>query len=179
MRFGETRYWMQPCIFNVSTLLELTKQIISGWVANSNSKRLMSIGEDTTGLWLCSCCSTLLLATVAGSWSLVGAAGLQLGAFRRGVGTGIAAAAHVGVAAVSAPAAGGLVEVEAHSLGEARFSVKVSRRTDILSVITTQANIAVGLSEACESDCPLLKVYLIPAQGQVIGRTATELLVVR
>ena len=84
-----------------------------------------------------------------------------------------------GVAAVSAPAAGGLVELEAHSLGEARFSVKVSRRTDIFSVITTQANIAVRLSQACKSHCPLLKVYLIPAQGQIIGRTATELLVVR
>ena len=92
------------------------------------------------------------------------------------MGTGIAAAAHVGVAAVSAPAAGGLVEVEAHSLGEARFSVKVCRRTDIT---TTQANTAVGLSQACKSHCPLLKVYLIPAQGQVIGRTATELLVAR
>ena len=77
------------------------------------------------------------------------------------MGTGIAAAAHVGVTAVSAPAAGGLVEVEAHSLGEARFSVKVSRRTDIFTVITTQANIAVGLSQACKSHCPLLKVYLI------------------
>ena len=70
-----------------------------------------------------------------------------------GVCTGIAAAAHVGVAAVSAPAARGLVEVEADSLGAARFSVKVSRRTDILNMIRTRANIAVGLSEACERHC--------------------------
>ena len=58
------------------------------------------------------------------------------------------------LAAVSAPAARGLVEVKAHGLGVARFSVKVSRRTDILSVIRTRANIAVGLSEACKSHCP-------------------------
>ena len=70
------------------------------------------------------------------------------------MGAGIAAAAHVGEAAISAPAARGLVEVEAHRLGAARFSVKVSRRTGILSVIGTRANIAVGLSEACESHCP-------------------------
>ena len=95
------------------------------------------------------------------------------------MGTGIAAAAHMGVAAVSAPAARGPVEVEAHCLGAARFSVKVSRRTDILSVIGTRASITVGLSEACESHCPQLKVDLIPAQGQVVGRPATELLVVR
>ena len=58
------------------------------------------------------------------------------------MGAGIAAAAPVGEAAISAPAARGLVEVEAHRLGAARFSVKVSRRTDILSVIGTRANIA-------------------------------------
>ena len=71
------------------------------------------------------------------------------------MGAGIAAVAHVWVAAISVPAARGLVEVEAHSLGAARFSVKVGRRTDILRVIRTQANIAVGLSEACEiCHCP-------------------------
>ena len=59
-------------------------------------------------------------------WGLVGTAWLRRGAFRGGVGTGIAAAAHVGVAAVSAPAARGLIEVEARCLGVARFSVKVS-----------------------------------------------------
>ena len=75
------------------------------------------------------------------------------------MGAGIAAAAHVGEAAISAPAARGLVEVEAHRLGAARFSVKVSRRTDNLSVIGTQANIAVGLSEACESHCPWVGIH--------------------
>ena len=70
------------------------------------------------------------------------------------MGTGIEAAAHVGIAAVSAPAARGLVEVETHGLGTATFSVKVSRGTEILSVIGTRASIAVGLSEACESHCP-------------------------
>ena len=94
-----------------------------------------------------SCCGRSVLGPC-------GATELWLGAFRGGVGAGIAAAAHVGVAAISAPAARGLVEVEAHSLGAARFSVKVSRRTGILSVIRTRANIAVGLSEACESHCP-------------------------
>ena len=49
------------------------------------------------------------------------------------------------LAAVSAPAARGLVEVKAHSLGAARFSVKVSRRTDILSVIRTQQTLQWGL----------------------------------
>ena len=43
----------------------------------------------------------------------------------------------MGVAAVSVPATRGGVEVVAHSLGVARFSVKVSRRTDILSVMST------------------------------------------
>ena len=36
-----------------------------------------------------------------------------------------AAAAHVGEAAISAPAARGLVKVEAHRLGAARFSLSI------------------------------------------------------
>lgn len=43
----------------------------------------------------------------------------------------------MGVAAVSVPAARGVVDVVAHSLGVARFSVKVRRTTDILSVLRT------------------------------------------
>ena len=58
---------------------------------------------------------------------------------------GVAAAAHVRVAAVSAPAPGGLVEVKAHCLGTTLFSVGVSRRTALVSVIWTRAYTAMGL----------------------------------
>lgn len=62
------------------------------------------------------------------------------------MGTGMAAVAHLPVAAVAEPATEGLVEVEAHSLRLAWFSVEVRRRTDILSMIWAGANIAVLLS---------------------------------
>jgi len=62
-----------------------------------------------------------------------------------GMAVGVAAAAHVRVAAVSAPASGGLVEVKAHCLGTTLFSVGVSGRTDIFSVIGTRAYAAMGL----------------------------------
>lgn len=54
---------------------------------------------------------------VAGSCGLVGIVGLRLSAFQGGMGTGIAAAAHMGVAAVLAAPARELVEVEAQSMG--------------------------------------------------------------
>ena len=41
------------------------------------------------------------------------------------MGTGMAAAAYVRVAAVTASTAGGLVEVEAHCLGSAQFSLSI------------------------------------------------------
>ena len=59
---------------------------------------------------------------------------------------GVAVAAHVRVAAVSAPAPGGLVEVKAHRLGTMLFSAGVSGRTEIFSVIRTGADTAMGLS---------------------------------
>jgi len=59
---------------------------------------------------------------------------LLLRAVWNGMVVGVAAAAHVRVAAVSAPASGGLIEVEAHCLGMTLFSVGVSGRTDIFSV---------------------------------------------
>ena len=68
-----------------------------------------------------------------------------LGAVSDDVGAGMAAAAYVRVAAVTAPAAGWLVEVEAHCLGSTQFSVGVSRRTDIFSVVWARTNIAVRL----------------------------------
>ena len=62
--------------------------------------------------------------------------------------TGIAAAAHMRVVAVAALTAGGLVKVNADSLGSARFSVGVSGRTVILNVVWTRANTPMGFSKA-------------------------------
>ena len=70
---------------------------------------------------------------------------LLLGAVSDDVGAGMAAAVYVRVAAVPAPAAGWLVEVKAHCLGSTQFSVGVSRRTDIFSVVWARTNIAVRL----------------------------------
>lgn len=123
----------------------------------------MTIGEDTSGFCWLRYCSSLLLATLAGVRGLASGAGLLPGAVWGDVVTGVAAATHVRVAAVAAPATGGLVEVEAHGLGTTRFSVEFSRRTDILSVITAGANVAVGLSQARESHRPEFEVDLIPA----------------
>jgi len=50
------------------------------------------------------------------------------------------------VAAVSALAPRGLVEVKAHRLGMTLFSVGVSGRKDIFSIIGTRADTAMGLS---------------------------------
>ena len=66
-----------------------------------------------------------------------------LGAVGDDEGAEMAAAAYLRVAAVTAPAARWLVEVEAHCLGSMRFSVGVSTRTDIFSVVWARTNIAV------------------------------------
>ena len=58
---------------------------------------------------------------------------------------GVAAAAYVQVTAVTVTAPGGLVEVKAHCLGMTLFSVGVSGRTDIFSVIGTLVFEAMGL----------------------------------
>jgi len=89
----------------------------------------MSIGEDTNGFSWCLYCSTLLLATLTGSGdSRVSglATGLLLRAVLDSMAAGVAAAAHMRVAAVSGPAPGGLFEVRAHCLGATLFSVGVS-----------------------------------------------------
>ena len=76
---------------------------------------------------------------------LVGVAGLLLEAVSDDMGAGMAAPAYVRVAAVTALAAGWLVEVEAHCLGSPQFFVGVSRRTEIFSVVWARTNIAVRL----------------------------------
>ena len=68
--------------------------------------------------------------------------------------TGTAVAAHVRVDAVAVATAGGLVKVKAESLGSARFSVGVSRRTVVLNVVWTQANTAMGFGKARKSHSP-------------------------
>ena len=68
-----------------------------------------------------------------------------LGPVSDNMGAGMTAVAYVQVAAVTVPAAGWLVEVEAHCLGSTQFSVGVSRRTDIFSVVWARTNIAVRL----------------------------------
>ena len=53
--------------------------------------------------------------------------------------------AHLRVAAVSAPAPRGLIEIEAHRLGTTLFPVGVSAGIDIFSVIWTRADTVMGL----------------------------------
>ena len=93
----------------------------------------MWIFEDTNGFWWWCSWWTLLLASFARLGDLAGVAGLLLGAVSDDMGPGMTAVAYVWVAAVTAPAAGWLVEVEAHCLGSTQFSVGVSRRTDVFS----------------------------------------------
>ena len=79
-----------------------------------------------------------------------------------GSGTGITVLAYMWVAAVAVLATGQLVDVNTHHLGP-WFSVEVSRRTDIFSMIRAQADAAVGFTKAHESHCPQFKVYLTQA----------------
>ena len=70
------------------------------------------------------------------------------------------------------------MKFKADSLGSARFSVGVSGRTVILNVVWTRANTAMGFGKARKMHGQQFLVYLVPANGQIIG-SAAKLLVVR